>query len=262
MREPTFVIGGAQRCGTTTLYHLLDQHPQIYMARPVRPEPKFFVRAVLTLADREEYLRTWFAGADDERAVGEKSTSYLEVPGTARRMKDLFPRLRAIFLLRHPVERALSNYRFSRKHGLETEPFDVAVRDEAARLASQPAHGLSVHPFAYARRGCYIEDLQPYLREFRRDELLILLNDDLQSDPSRLCRSLYEFLGVDPDFSASDLGRRHNAEPDDGVRLDRETLDFLFEQFRASNARLAELLGRDLSLWDRPSKTIQRLLDA
>lgn len=167
MREPTFVIAGAQRCGTTTLYHLLAGHHQVYMANPVRPEPKFFLNPDPTPEDRENYLRTWFAGASDERAVGEKSTSYLETPGAARRMKALFPRLQAVFILRHPVDRALSNYRFSREHGLENEPFDVAVRHEEHRLRTRLFPGLSAHPLAYIRRGRYISDLEHYLLTFR-----------------------------------------------------------------------------------------------
>ena len=99
MREPTFVIGGGQRCGTTWLYHLLDEHPQIYLAKPVRPEPKFFITEPAPGRNLDWYLKTWFADARDERAVGEKSTAYLDNTEAAERMK----RMLAVLKRRRPA---------------------------------------------------------------------------------------------------------------------------------------------------------------
>ena len=76
--EPTFAIAGGQRCGTTSLYHLLDLHPDIFLAKPVHPEPKFFLRDPAPGRDRAWYIERWFSDASDAKAAGEKSTSYME----------------------------------------------------------------------------------------------------------------------------------------------------------------------------------------
>src|SRR5688572_26028790 len=96
-----FLLAGAQRSGTTFLYHLLDQHPEIEMARPLRPEPKFFLR---TDAGIEDYTKL-FPGKPGAHVLGEKSTSYIEHPDAARLARSLLSEPRVIFLLRDPVER-------------------------------------------------------------------------------------------------------------------------------------------------------------
>jgi len=63
-KGPTFLIAGAPRSGTTWLYHLLDRHPEVYMAKPVRPEPKFFLVDELYERGLQHYIDTWFAGSD------------------------------------------------------------------------------------------------------------------------------------------------------------------------------------------------------
>jgi len=83
---PTFIIAGAPRSGTTWLYELLDRHPDVFMAKPARPEPKFFLVDELYGRGIQHYFDTWFAGAEAYPAAGEKSTNYLESPAAARRM--------------------------------------------------------------------------------------------------------------------------------------------------------------------------------
>lgn len=259
MPEPTFVIGGAQRSGTTTLYHLVDQHPEVYMAKPVWPEPKFFVRESITAADRDEYLAKWFSETGDAKAIGEKSTSYLETIGAAERMRRWFPHLKPIFILRNPIERAISNYRYSRKNGIETESLDFAFENEKTRIESRQFPGVSGHPYAYVRRGKFIEFLDQYLNAFERANLLILLNDDLDARPEDTCRSIYRFLGVDEEFVPSRIRDRHNVHAPDDIRLSLKTLDWLIEEFREPNRRLGEVLGRNLEHWNQPSPSVLKL---
>ena len=259
--EPNFLIAGGQRCGTTTLYELLDQHPQVYLAKPVRPEPKFFVRDCRGPRDRDRYLSTWFAEVPAAaKAVGEKSTSYLETPGTAARIRAMFPEMRLLFILRHPLERAVSNYRYTRSHGLETESFDAAVRLEARRLAETQFDEISAHPHAYLRRGRYAEHLRQYVDTFAREQIEIVLNDWLQQDAAAVCRQVYGFLGVDSGYVPPRLAVRENAHAPDDLRIGPETVDFLLEHFDEPNRRLAEMFGLDLSAWSRPSPMIQSLM--
>src|SRR5215470_7742197 len=87
MRLPDFIIGGAPRAGTTWLYELLDHHPDVHMAKPLNPEPKFFLRDDEYAKGLEYYSRKWFEDVEPSKVAGEKSTDYLERP--AAREADL-----------------------------------------------------------------------------------------------------------------------------------------------------------------------------
>jgi hypothetical protein len=258
--EPTFVIAGGQRCGTTSLYHLLDQHPRIFLAKPVQPEPKFFLRDPAPGRDKAWYLRQWFADTGGAAAAGEKSVSYMETPGVARRMKRWLPALRVIFVLRHPVERAISNYRFSQQHGYETESFDWAARHEAARLRETSFPQLSAHPFAYVSRSRYADYLESFLAVFSPADVLVLWFDELRDDPAGVYAQACRFLGVDPRAQAPHVEGAHNTQCYGELTIAQDTLEYLFRQFEESNRRLQELLGRDLGHWGEPTPMIEGIL--
>jgi len=250
MTRPTFLIAGGQRCGTTSLWHTLNDHPEVYLAQPVTPEPKFFLPDnPESLAD---YEKRHFASAGNVKAVGEKSTSYLEVAGTAGRIAAAYPDIRIVFLLRHPVERAVSNYLFSVAHGFES-------RAAAAALAGQgePAFDESqvrfVSPYSYIRRGLYAELLRPYQQEFPAEQLQILFFDDLVDDLAGLCQKLFEFLGVESEFRIPSPGTVANRGPEWTPMISDSTLETLIETFRESNTEIAKLTGRDLAAWNRAS---------
>ncbi len=261
MVEPTFVIGGAQRCGTTWLYHLLDQHPQIYLARPINPEPKFFCHDPAVGRDRDWYLRTWFANVPtDAVAIGEKSTSYIDTPDVPQRIRQMLPGLKIIFMLRHPVERAISNYRFSKGNGLETGSIDVAFRDEARRVVRTKFANLSVHPLAYIERGHYARHLDGFLECLDHDRIKILIKEHFEREPLKLLPDLLRFLGVEPGFEPTGLDTRLNITEDPELRIPRDLVNELIEIYRPSNLRLEQLLGCDLSDWNRPSPMVEAML--
>ncbi len=108
-RLPEFVIGGAPRCGTTWLYRVLDRHPAIWLAKPVRPEPKFFLVDDEYDKGLDYYRSRWFSAVPDEKIAGEKSTNYLESTSAAERIAANLPEVRLVFLLREPSSRAFSN---------------------------------------------------------------------------------------------------------------------------------------------------------
>ena len=119
MKPTYFFIIGAQRSGTTFLYHFLDGHPEISMAKPFRPEPKYFINPP-NLVNIEKYLDKHHQNyGTNVRAFGEKSTSYYEKPKTASHIHNYFPGAKIIMILRNPIDRALSNYFFTRQHNLE-----------------------------------------------------------------------------------------------------------------------------------------------
>src|SRR5262245_47433435 len=148
-----FFIVGAQRCGTTYLCHLMDEHPAIEMAKPFRPEPKYFLRDVSLQDDLTRYESTFFGRKPGARLRGEKSTSYMESRAAAERLAAWFPQAKIVFVLRDPIDRAMSHYWFSVQNGLETLPMAEAFRREEERRDNFDPARLSVSPFAYLSRG-------------------------------------------------------------------------------------------------------------
>ncbi len=184
------LVIGAQRCGTTYLTTALDAHPEITMARPARPEPKVFCDDSVLARGAGWYRDEYFAHASDEAVLGEKSTSYLEDPVAPARAAAVLGTAHVVVLLRDPVERAVSNWRFSTEHGLETRPLEVALRENlAGRMPAWDPGRTSVSPFAYLERGRYADYLGPWRARFP-ETLHVLFLPELLGDDSLPARAL------------------------------------------------------------------------
>ena len=230
-RMPNFLIIGAAKSGTTSLYYYLKQHPQIYMSP--KKELRFFAlegtrpdfrgpndeplnRDAITTV--EEY-RKYFEGAGDAKACGEASPFYLSSPEAALNIRRHVPDAKLIAVLRHPAERAHSSFMHMVRDGFEPlADFAAALRDEDRRIAA----GWS-YVWHYKRRGFYAEQLQHYVRLFDAGRIKIYLYEDFCADPRRLLRDIFGFLGVDEDF-APDISTKHNVS---GVAKNRALQNFL-----------------------------------
>jgi hypothetical protein len=249
MTEHFFIVG-AQRSATTYLYHLLDEHPQIEMAKPIRPEPKFFLLDNLYEQGIDAYVEQFFDPTAFPDLRGEKSTSYGEMEEAARRISAHFPQARIIFLLREPIERAVSHYWFSVRNGLETLPIGEAFRQEESRRESFDQNKISISPFAYIRRGLYIDQIELYERFFPPEQIKIMLHERLITSPETL-DDLYRFLGVDDTFNPPSWGQVINAGQKGSETLTPDLEQMLIERFAEPNARLAGRMGIDLREWNR-----------
>lgn len=248
-RLPDFIIGGSPRSGTTWAHQLLLRHPEVFMAEPEEPEPKFFHVDGLYAKGLDHYADVWFAGAGACRAVGEKTSYYLENPTAARRIHADLPQVRLIFLLRDPVTRAYSNYLRSKAFGFETESFGRALALEDERERTLPERLRFVRPHAYASRGMYADLLAPYLALFGRERVLCLRHEDIAADPTVPAAAIHDFIGVAarPEDGAA-LGRVNGARVrDDEERPPQAVFDALRRRFEEPNRRLADLLGRDFN---------------
>ncbi|MBA2696035.1 MAG: sulfotransferase [Actinobacteria bacterium] len=235
-----FLVVGAQRCGTTWLHDLLAAHPDIAMASPARPEPKVFLRP--DPVDLGAYRKEFFGHAAGERALGEKSTSYLESRAAPARVAATLGRPRIVVQLRDPVQRAVSNWSFSRDHGVEDRPLAEALRADLQGTREWDRERSSVSPFAYVSRGRYVEDLLRWTASF---EVHVQFLEEMRAEPDRV-GSLYRWLGVDDAFRPDLGGRRINASSavadEPNPRLVAELRDHYVDSDRA----LAALLRRDL----------------
>jgi len=240
--QHVLVIGG-QRCGTTLLYEVLAAHPEIAVARPRRPEPKVFLSDEKAQLGIDWYHQTYFAHAKDETVLAEKSTSYLEDAAAAHRARSTLGSCLIVVQLRDPIERAVSNWRFSAAHGFEDRPLEEALVDNLTRSRAWNCDLTSVSPFAYLERGRYAHYLQPWWQSFGDDVILRFLADGPTS-PDQV-KQLYARLGVDASFVPPDLGAVNASEGPTPV-LDASLVDRLRAYFAEADAALSQRLGRPL----------------
>jgi GrpB-like predicted nucleotidyltransferase (UPF0157 family) len=284
MRKPDFFIAGAPRCGTTSMYAYLRQHPQIHAS--VHKEPHFFGSDLTPLpgAIRDEGLYlALFAGAGDRPRAGESSVHYLSSRRAPFEIRDYAPAARIIILLREPLAMACSLYALYTRTGNEDlATFEAALEAEPERREGRriPAGAYFPEGLLYTEEVLHAAKVERWLEVFGREQVLCILFDDFVRDTAAVYRRTLEFLGVDASFAA-ELDPRRAAELAriQAIRQLRQTPPEVrrrmqFEQmkqhqgpprpapdaalaarlrarFAADVARLGELLGRDLSAWTR-----------
>jgi hypothetical protein len=188
---PNLVVIGGLKCGTTSLHHYLNLHPEIGMSRP--KELNFFVEE-LNWDLGVDWYRSHFPA---NRAVrGETSPHYTNRPrfeGVADRMLSTLGRdIRLIYMVRHPIDRLLSHYLHSVGGGYENRPLPEAVADSRA---------------AYVQRGLYAFQLEPYLQIFGAERILVVSREELGQERDATVRRAFEFCGVDGSFRSPEFDR-------------------------------------------------------
>ncbi len=243
-----FFVVGAQRSGTTHLTHLLASHPEIEMAAPFRPEPKFFLLDDLYAKGLPYYESTFFGHRPGARLRGEKTVSYMESDKAAERIAAAFPQARIVFLLRDPIERAISHYWFSVENGVETLSMEQAFRREEDGNMGEEWGRLSMSPFTYLRRGRYVHSVARYEALFGRSGVRILLYEDLVGDPGCF-GGLCEWLGVAGDVAPKAPPRDVNLRAGKGEPISPGLRKRLAEHFAEPTDELAARYGLDLTVW-------------
>ena len=251
---PTFLIIGAQKAGTRWLRFNLGRHPDVFTAAR---ELQYFNSRRFKRGP--EWYRRQFRGWSGERAIGESTPGYTmprqRPDRSAARMDEQLPGVRTIAVLRDPAERVVS----AMVHHIREGRLDPST-DLLSYLDANPWPD---ERFQLVAGGLYAKNLEPYLDRFG-DRLLVVLNDDIGSDPGGLYRRALEHVGVDPEFAPSDLDRvRFSNSAPSWLRLrsrrrgapralSAEERAALWPYFAADVERLEQILGRDLSAW-RPA---------
>jgi hypothetical protein len=273
---PNFLVIGSQKSGTTSLYHVLRAHPEIFM--PERKEVNYFFLQSEYDLGVEAYHRHFADANSSHIAVGEASPGYICHPMTPSRIQRLLPGAKLILTVRHPVERAYSQYWDNRRSLSEYRSFE-----EVIEIALESTY----HPdrLGYFSRGTYIQYIRRYLDLFPRENLLVLVFEDLITSPEKFFRQAFEFLGVDPNLSSPAMTERFNPAavwenpvyqwffkkprraryllarlrrfaffgqrtPWQYPPMAEDSRQSLLDFYRPWNEELGEFLGRDLSAWN------------
>ncbi|MFD1678000.1 sulfotransferase family protein [Alicyclobacillus fodiniaquatilis] len=228
-RKPNFFIIGAAKSGTTSLFHYIQQHPDVFMSDVKEPHyfcsPDFPERfqgvgdegfSDQTIRTRQRYLNL-FRGVKNERVIGEASVYYLVYPNVAQRIKDFNPNAKMIVILRNPVERAFSAYMHTIRDNRESLSFEKALQMEAQRKEQgyQPL-------WWYTEVGYYAQQLAIYMSTFAPEQLKVFLYEDLRRS-DMLLAELLQFLELRDDV-VIDTTIRHNVS---GAPKARALYDFL-----------------------------------
>ncbi len=231
---PNFFILGAQKAGTTTLYTYLAQHPDVYM--PSSKEPHFFDYYYEKGA--EEYRQRHFGDWNGEKAIGEASPSYLSVGSARERIAEMVREPRLIIILRHPAERAYSEWWMTWSHGWEHLSFSEAID---ANLREVKEHGLfegqagekhwhrvlaghlegRIRYRSYLQHGYYSIYIRHCFELFPRRNIKILLFNDLVNAPRQVVADVCDFLGVDSRYPMEEPGIRNKPLTGPAVPLTR-----------------------------------------
>lgn len=222
MTLPNFILLGAAKSGTSSVWDYLKQHPQIFMSNP--KEPNFFVfegvklppfsgpespEVLLkrlyqnTITDWENY-QALFNGVSNEVAIGEASVRYLYFPQAPENIKKYIPDVKMIVMLRNPVDRLYSHYVMNIRHLLEPLSLEKAIEQEEERINNN--WGWDWH---YTKVGMYSQQIKRYLNYFPPEQLKILFYDDFREDPVGVMKEIYQYLGVDDSFVLN-IKRRKN----------------------------------------------------
>jgi hypothetical protein len=257
---PGFVLAGGQRCGTTSLFRALLEHPAIL--GPVHHkginyfdinhdrgwdwyQGHFPMRSVAS-------LRTWRAG--EEAMTFDASGYYMYHPAAAERLAKDLPDVKVLVMLRDPVERAFSAYKHEFARGFETETFERALEledqrvvPELARMASDPSYASFSHRHhSYRHRGYYAEQIDRFAQALGQDRILVVDSETFFKEPMAEYRRVTDFLGLQRHEPAR--FDQWNARP--GSSLSDDTRRRLSDAFAAQDAALEVMLGQPLS-WQR-----------
>lgn len=241
--KSVFFLIGMQRSGTSYFCKKLESHPEVTIAKPFFPEPKFFISNDSHGLTKEEYLNQYFP-AKLTKCIGEKSTSYIEYPSSAKAILKLFPDAKFLVLLRNPALRAISNYFFSFNNGLEKRNPNEALT--ISDLSGKSYKGVSVSPFAYLERGHYFDLLYNFSKEINPNRLKIMLYEELISN-DEFFTEICSFLGINSVFSLKSVGKINSSVK---IDIDPEITDNLMNYYKPLNEKLSREFSIDLSLWN------------
>lgn len=229
VRPFDFLVVGANRCGTTSLWRALDSHPQVRV--PSDKEREFFSSDERYERGLEQYVRKTFPGLRDEEVMGALTPQSMAPDPRAtktivERIHATCPDVKLMALLRDPIERCVSQFRRMKKisRGKE-ESFDEFIERVAAKRG-----GIDKIPLV--RASDYGRILRFYFDAFPEEQIRVFFTADLDRDPATLYRQVFEFIGVDPDH---DPGTPHEHRGGLGQRVTQEAMDELLAEMDRRN---------------------------
>ncbi|NES96953.1 MAG: sulfotransferase domain-containing protein [Desertifilum sp. SIO1I2] len=249
--QPDFIIIGGQKCGTTSLYNYLIQHPEI--AAAATKEVHFFD---LQFDKGVEWYQAQFP---EHGITGEASPYYIFHPLVPQRIHQLYPNVKLIALLRDPVARTISHYFHEVRLGFEELSLESAIAAETTRLQGETEkmiadgsyYSFNHQHYTYRSRSLYLDQLKCWHQYFPSDQLLILESEEFYRNPALVVNQVFEFLQLPP----YQLAQYNIYNMGDYSQVSETILHQLGDSFQLYNQQLAAYLGREFT-WHNYDKSI------
>ena len=255
---PNFLIIGAARSGTTSLFEYLSESPNVMP--PSGKEIYFFdknfymgINWYKKFFPTKNKLQTISQNVNGKVITGEATPRYIHHPHTPKRVFNLIPNVKLIILLRNPIDRAYSHYQMQSEHGAESLSFEKAieheksfVNDEFNKMKNDENHySVEFYKKSYLTRGIYADQLERWFEFFPREQFLIIKSEDFYSNTPSIFKNVLKFLDI-PEFEISNFRpykfRKYST-------MNPETRKQLVEFFKPHNERLYKLLDTNFH-WD------------
>ena len=240
---PDFIIAGASKCGTSSLYSYLNYHPQILLSH--KKELDFFWHNFGK--GIAWYLAHFPSICDrDDLITGEATPNYLRFPIVAKRIKQTCPQTKLIILLRNPVDRAISWHYHKINTGLTTGSLKDAVTQEIKQLATLDETELmsgGYRPIDNIFSSLYYYQLKAWMQYLPREQFLILKSEDFYENTAEIMKQVYDFLGIAP----QQLAEYFKVNVGSYQEVDSEIRDILTAYFKPYNQQLEEFLNLEFN---------------
>jgi hypothetical protein len=207
-----FIVIGAQKGGTTSLYKWLQKHPRIIM--PPEKEAPFFTPETTYRGGWTSYVKDVLPHAVPDAVWGKVTTWYMADPDVPRRIARTMPDVKLIALLRNPLERTCSHYRMCVRRGWEERGFDTAIEslleENHLKRTRCMVPSAETEPASYVAWSEYGRILQNYLDYFAPTQVRIYFTDQLSREPEHVLDDILAFIGLDVGFRPGNLGKRYH----------------------------------------------------
>ncbi|MCI5130090.1 MAG: hypothetical protein D3904_00905 [Candidatus Electrothrix sp. EH2] len=251
--KPSFILPGETKCGTTTFYRCLNQHPLIISADI--KEPNNFIQyggtSIFCRMHYPFFFRKFF---NRKLIAGEGSVEYLSKRRIPTVIHSLLPDVKLIIMLRNPITRALSDFKMMKEHGDEPDDFATVVRnvfqwlrDTRLTRLVEVAQETDNPPLRYLTKGCYIDTITPWLDRFPRKNILFVRSENFFKDPQEQLDLAFKHLNL-PSYQVKNIPHLRKARI--SLPVDRETIELLADYFQPYNTRLGQLLGDEFT-WEK-----------
>lgn len=212
LKLPNFVVAGAAKSGSTSLYEYIKKHPEIFL--PERKESRYFASEKLkntlgynktSVFDWEEFCEPYYGVNDKQKAIGDFGNLYMIFPDLAisNIKKRLGTEVKIVFIIRNPIKRAYSAYQMGRRNFYEDQSFENGLQLESQRLEEGY---VPCDIVAYKKMGLYANPIAAFKKHF---EVYTMVLEELKGNPEAELAKLYNFLGVSDSFK-SEVSSAHN----------------------------------------------------
>ena len=251
---PDFLIIGAQKCGTSSLYSYLIQHPGIIA--PAKKEIHYFSNPYNQKRGKSWYA-SHFCTVSYKKSLKKKlgywpitgeATPDMHMPFMPESVHELLPSAKLIAMFRDPVKRAFSQYQHDRKYSKKaSKTFKEAIDQSSLSVSSEMqdlwSYTHNNKQLSYIRRGLYAEQLEHWYQYYSKDCIHIIISDEFSVDPAKEMAKVLQFLNMPEfDFDVSTVKNVGNYKE----QMDKDVREYLISVFRPQNQRLFKLIGRNL----------------